>query len=174
MIFPALMCYIYLPYKYTLLMHKYTFPFLEAYMSDIKFIDGGVCAPKGFTANGTRIWIKESRKINAMALVYSEVPCNAAGVFTQNRVQSESVKISKNPLPMVGLRLHLELKPISRTFFTWYKNYLLIQGLYCFNIKSSYFRNIIAFLCNFWKLQKDYIQSSCKFVTTFISKTVVV
>ena len=33
-----------------------------------------------------------------MALVYSEVPCNAAGVFTQNRVQSESVKISKKHL----------------------------------------------------------------------------
>lgn len=67
-------------------------------MCDIKFIDGGVCAPKGFTANGMRVGIKESRKINDMALVYSEVPCNAAGVYTQNRVQSESVKISKKHL----------------------------------------------------------------------------
>ncbi len=92
------MCYIYSSYKYTLVMHKYTFPFLEAYMSDIKFIDGGVCAPKGFTANGMRVGIKESRKINDFALVYSEVPCNAAGVFTQNRVQSESVKITKKHL----------------------------------------------------------------------------
>lgn len=64
-------------------------------MEEIKFIDGGVCAPKGFTANGMRVGIKESRKINDTALVYSEVPCNAAGVFTQNRVQSESVKITK-------------------------------------------------------------------------------
>ena len=67
-------------------------------MCDIKFIDGGVCAPKGFTANGMRVGIKESRKINDMALVYSEVPCNAAGVYTQNRVQSESVKITKKHL----------------------------------------------------------------------------
>ena len=67
-------------------------------MSDINFIDGGVCAPKGFTANGIRVGIKESRKINDMALVYSEVPCNAAGVYTQNRVQSESVKITKKHL----------------------------------------------------------------------------
>ena len=64
-------------------------------MSNIKFIDGGVCAPEGFTASGMRVGIKDSRKINDTALVFSEVPCNAAGVFTQNKVQSESVKISK-------------------------------------------------------------------------------
>ncbi len=64
-------------------------------MSEIKFIDGGVCAPQGFTANGMRVGIKASRKINDTALVYSEVPCNAAGVFTQNRIQSESVKLAK-------------------------------------------------------------------------------
>lgn len=67
-------------------------------MQNIKFIDGGVCAPQGFTANGMRVGIKESRKINDTALVYSEVPCNAAGVYTQNRVQSESVKITKKHL----------------------------------------------------------------------------
>ncbi len=64
-------------------------------MSDIKFIDGGVCAPEGFTANGMRVGIKASRKINDLALVYSDVPCTTAGVFTQNRVQSESVKLAK-------------------------------------------------------------------------------
>lgn len=67
-------------------------------MKEIKFIDGGVCAPQGFTANGMRVGIKASRKINDTALVFSEAPCTAAGVFTQNRVQSESVKISKKHL----------------------------------------------------------------------------
>ena len=61
----------------------------------MKFIDGGVCAPQGFTANGMRVGIKASRKINDFALIYSEVPCTAAGVFTQNRVKSESVKITQ-------------------------------------------------------------------------------
>ena len=61
----------------------------------MKFIDGGVCAPQGFTANGMRVGIKESRKTNDTALIFSEVPCNAAGVFTQNRVKSESVKITQ-------------------------------------------------------------------------------
>lgn len=67
-------------------------------MSNIKFIDGGVCAPIGFTANGIRVGIKESRKINDFALVFSEVPCNAAGVFTQNKVKSESVKLAQKHL----------------------------------------------------------------------------
>ena len=63
--------------------------------SDIKFIDGGVCAAQGFTANGVLCKIKASRKTNDTALIYSEKPCSAAGVFTQNRVKAESVKLSK-------------------------------------------------------------------------------
>lgn len=64
-------------------------------MSDIKFIDGGVCAAEGFTANGILCHIKESRKTNDTALVISEKLCNAAGVFTQNRVKAESVKLTR-------------------------------------------------------------------------------
>lgn len=63
--------------------------------SELKFIDGGVTAPEGFTANGILCKIKESRKVNDTALIYSDVPCNAAGVFTQNRVQAESVKLTR-------------------------------------------------------------------------------
>ena len=61
----------------------------------MKFIDGGVCAPLGFTANGMRVGIKASRKTNDTALIFSEKLCNAAGVFTKNRVKSESVKITQ-------------------------------------------------------------------------------
>ena len=61
-------------------------------MSDIKFIEGGVCAPLGFTANGMLCKIKASRTKNDTALVYSEKLCTAAGVFTSNRVKAESVK----------------------------------------------------------------------------------
>lgn len=64
-------------------------------MSEIKFVDGGVCAPQGFTANGMLCHIKASRTKNDFALVYSEKPCNAAGVFTQNRVKAESVKLTQ-------------------------------------------------------------------------------
>lgn len=63
--------------------------------SSLTFIDGGATAPKGFTANGILCHIKAGRKTNDTALVFSEKPCNAAGVFTQNRVQAESVKLTK-------------------------------------------------------------------------------
>ena len=64
-------------------------------MSDIKFIEGGVCAAEGFTANGVLCKITASRTKNDTALIYSEKLCNAAGVFTQNRVKAESVKLCK-------------------------------------------------------------------------------
>ena len=63
--------------------------------SDFSFIKGGVTAPAGFTANGILCHIKASRKTNDTALIFSEKPCNAAGVFTQNRVKAESVKLTK-------------------------------------------------------------------------------
>lgn len=63
--------------------------------SEIKFIDGGVCAAEGFTANGVLSHIKASRKTNDTALIYSEKMCSAAGVFTQNRVKAEPVKLTK-------------------------------------------------------------------------------
>jgi len=64
----------------------------------MEFVDGGVTAPEGFTANGMLNHIKASRKTNDTALVYSEKVCNAAGVFTQNRVKAECVKLDKKQL----------------------------------------------------------------------------
>ena len=62
------------------------------------FIDGGVTAPLGFTANGIRCGIKPGRTTNDTALVYSERPCAAAGMFTQNRVKAECVKLTERHL----------------------------------------------------------------------------
>ena len=61
----------------------------------MQFIDGGVTAPFGFTANGILCGIKAGRTKNDVALVFSEKPCSAAGVFTQNKVKAESVKLTK-------------------------------------------------------------------------------
>lgn len=58
------------------------------------FIDGGVCAPKGFTANGIHCGLKSSRTTNDVALIYSDVMCNAAGIFTSNKVKAECVKFT--------------------------------------------------------------------------------
>lgn len=61
----------------------------------MQFIDGGVTAPLGFTANGILCGIKSGRTKNDVALVYSEKPCSVAGMFTQNRVKAESVKLTQ-------------------------------------------------------------------------------
>lgn len=64
----------------------------------IKQIEGGVCAPLGFTANGVLAGIKAGRTKNDLALIYSEKPCNAAGVFTKNLVKAEAVKLTRQNL----------------------------------------------------------------------------
>ena len=61
----------------------------------MQFIDGGVTAPKGFTANGMLCGIKKGRTKNDTALIFSEKPCSAAGLFTQNKVKAESVKLTQ-------------------------------------------------------------------------------
>lgn len=57
----------------------------------IKGIKGGVCAAKGFQANGVNAGIKNNAKKD-MALIYSETPCAAAAVFTTNKVKAAPVK----------------------------------------------------------------------------------
>lgn len=60
-----------------------------------KNISGGVNAVKGFMANGLNAGIKNNVKKD-MALVYSEKPCVAAGVFTTNKVKAAPVKWDYN------------------------------------------------------------------------------
>jgi glutamate N-acetyltransferase/amino-acid N-acetyltransferase len=55
----------------------------------MKFIEGGVCAPNGFTANAVLAGIKKGRTKNDLALIESEVPAAAAAVFTKNLVKAE-------------------------------------------------------------------------------------
>lgn len=58
-----------------------------------KINDGSVTSAKGFTAQGIHCGIKKSNK--DLALIYSEQPCVAAGVFTLNKAQAAPVVISK-------------------------------------------------------------------------------
>ena len=65
-------------------------------MSKIKTIKGGVTAAKGFRAAAVFAGIKVSNKgRDDMALVASDVPSVAAGVFTTNRVQAAPVRVSR-------------------------------------------------------------------------------
>lgn len=63
----------------------------------MKKIDGGVTAPKGFKATGLHVGIKASNPDKKdMAMIYSEVPCVAAGTFTTNQVKAAPVKWDMN------------------------------------------------------------------------------
>ena len=57
----------------------------------VKEIKGGITAAKGFEAAGIAAEIKYKGR-NDMALVYSQVPCRAAGTFTTNVVKAAPVK----------------------------------------------------------------------------------
>lgn len=61
----------------------------------MKQITGGVTAAKGFKAASTAAGIKY-RDRKDMAMIYSEVPCAAAGTFTTNIVKAAPVKWDQN------------------------------------------------------------------------------
>lgn len=57
----------------------------------MEIIKGGVTAAKGFEAASTAAGIKYKDRTD-MALIYSQVPCEAAGTFTTNVVKAAPVK----------------------------------------------------------------------------------
>ncbi len=69
--------------------------------STITSIPGGVTAPKGFRASGLHCGIKASGK-HDLALLVSDTPATAAGVFTTNLAQAAPVLVSKEHLAATG------------------------------------------------------------------------
>lgn len=65
---------------------------------EIKYIDGGVTAPKGFLASGIYCGIKQGSVKKDLALIYSEVPAKASGMFTKNKVKGAPIYICKDHL----------------------------------------------------------------------------
>ncbi len=61
----------------------------------MELIKGGVCAAKGFTANGVHCGIRHNRKKRDLALIFSEVPATAAAVYTTNLVKGAPLLVTK-------------------------------------------------------------------------------
>ena len=61
----------------------------------MKIITGGVCAAKGFQANGIHCGIRKNHSKKDLALIYSEVPANAAAVYTTNLVKGAPLLVTK-------------------------------------------------------------------------------
>lgn len=78
---------------------------------DFKLIDGGICAARGFRASGTYCGIKkpnvenlnpEIKHKNDICLYVSDTVCNAAAVYTQNKVKGAPIIVTKANLDKSG------------------------------------------------------------------------
>jgi glutamate N-acetyltransferase / amino-acid N-acetyltransferase len=62
--------------------------------ADLKQVDGGVCAARGFLAAGVSAGVKKSGRRD-VALIVSERPSAAAALFTTNKIAAAPVKLSR-------------------------------------------------------------------------------
>ena len=67
-----------------------------------KFIGGGVCAAKGFKANGVNCGLNSDKNKNDLALIVSDTLCNTACVYTQNKVKGAPIYVTKMHLEKTG------------------------------------------------------------------------
>ena len=68
----------------------------------MKQVEGGVCAAKGFSANGLNCGLNPNKEKNDLALIYSEKMCNAAAVYTTNKVKGAPILVTKKNLAASG------------------------------------------------------------------------
>ena len=62
---------------------------------NMKYIEGGVCAAKGYKASGVHCGIRKNKTKKDLALIVSDVPASAAGVpFTAAYLQSKGDPIT--------------------------------------------------------------------------------
>ncbi len=78
---------------------------------NMKFIEGGICAAKGFKASGTYCGIKKPnidnydeniKHKNDICLFACDTICNAAAVYTQNKVKGAPILVTKANLEKSG------------------------------------------------------------------------
>ena len=62
----------------------------------MNIISGGVCAAKGFKANGVHCGIRKNHSKKDLALIVSDVPATAAAVYTTNLVKGAPLTVTKN------------------------------------------------------------------------------
>lgn len=60
----------------------------------MEIIKGGVTAAKGFTASGMHVGLRRNVEKKDIALVYSDTMCDAAAVFTQNKIKANPIYVT--------------------------------------------------------------------------------
>ena len=61
----------------------------------MQLISGGVCAAKGFKANGIHCGKRKNKTKRDLSLIYSQKKANAAAVYTTNLVKGAPLKVTK-------------------------------------------------------------------------------
>ena len=61
----------------------------------MNIISGGICAAKGFQANGIHCGIRHNKTKRDLALILSEVPASCASVYTSNLVKGAPIAVTK-------------------------------------------------------------------------------
>ncbi len=61
----------------------------------MKKIKGGVCAAKGFKANGIHCGIRKNKDKRDLALIVADKDCTVASVYTQNKVKGAPIAVTK-------------------------------------------------------------------------------
>ena len=74
-------------------------------MAQIKFIDGGVTAPQGFTANGIHCGIRQNKTKRDLSLIFSEKKANAAAVYTTNLVKGAPLVVTMHIIVEYGTNI---------------------------------------------------------------------
>ena len=63
-----------------------------------QWIEGDVCAPKGFQAAGVHCGIRKNRSKKDLALIFSSTMCTAASVYTTNKVKGAPILVTQQHL----------------------------------------------------------------------------
>ena len=63
-----------------------------------QWIEGDVCAPKGFQAAGVHCGIRKNRSKKDLALIFSSTMCTAASVYTANKVKGAPILVTQQHL----------------------------------------------------------------------------
>ena len=61
----------------------------------MNIINGGVCAAKGFVANGIHCGIRKNKSKRDLALIYTPTRASAAAVYTTNKVKGAPLAVTK-------------------------------------------------------------------------------
>ena len=67
-----------------------------------EYVENGVCAAQGFTANGLNCGINPVKTKNDLGMIFSEKECTAAAVYTQNKVKGAPILVTKANLAQSG------------------------------------------------------------------------